>query len=235
MVKFHTFKTIVVVVRGFSEKRRARRVGLQGVAEIGQKLYEIGYDAMIYEQKHDGEIIPFARNRVREEVKDAIERRGVQFIAGIGFSYGAGKLRWAIDSFQNHPKLTAAVNPVTIPYTCYFDAFEPIGFVPASVSGRPVGSEYHLNFYQQVSNGFRGEPTNAAPPAITVNVDATCIVNAQLVLRPDWKPHMWFDKIPSLVNGVAKDGDTAYQVPPCDAVPQVTVTGAGLPAKVPNR
>lgn len=209
-VKFHTFNTLIFCIHGFTQGRDPTI----GVGQLADRLRKIGFDAFLYRENQGGRSI-FSSNHVRPQCEEAIEKRGVTYLAGIGYSYGGWKTWGVFHELNNHPLL--ANGTVTVPYTCYFDA---IHCVADAEQDRPPRSLYHVNFYERIS-ALQGNVTLGGTATDTINILADCEVQ-HFANR-----HIWFDQVNDLLNAVV-DGtskaDATLSIPAAPPAPPCSGT-----------
>lgn len=179
-LRFHTFKSIVVGLSGFTgdapedPRDDLELIKLSGMYDLATKVYERGYDVYYYNENEvksgpDDLTSPTGTGAAFNEVLAAHQGNGTNFqrfvtqVGLFGHSRGGGSVRdlaWRING---------SVPGLTIEYTAYVDAIKNGG---ATAERRfPTGSKFHDNYYQKLLDGFPdGDKTTLeVPPSAWVN------------------------------------------------------------------
>ncbi len=165
-LRFSPFNSLVIVFGGRSQQPAdpVQHPGAEGMFQTAIDLYREGYDVRMYNEKTgaDGDGNGLAYN----EIRDAVNMRGVTHLAVLGYSHGGGStydLSQAL--FENSTgERSDIVRDFSLDFTAYVDAVKDsdrgadIQFVPED--RRPINTGYHLNQYQRT--GFlHGTLSNA--------------------------------------------------------------------------
>lgn len=147
-IRLKAFASLVVVLGGefqHPEKYEPSNGALCsstgcGIFDLGYFLYSDGYDAMIFDEDDVEDLS--GKGRVFDSIKDAVENRGVNDIAIIGYSHGGGATFFlSVALFSQNLGGT-----FSLAFTAYVDAVRSGTLVPEIY--RPILSQYHLNIFQ---------------------------------------------------------------------------------------
>lgn len=162
-IVFHTFKSDVIVVGGAFQDPKS----LQGVFGMAVTLYQQGYDVHPYRDtavNKAGTGADFGQPAAYDEVRSAIQQRGVENIAMVGMSYGGGAVHDLAAAIDKNPFLRGRLQ-----YTAYVDAVEHYSLPPRSERRLPPGSKFHDNLYQKNDPAVHGDSVPGAARNIDVS------------------------------------------------------------------
>lgn len=153
-VVFHSFKSVVIAIGGYSQDPASVGDPTLGVFTIATKLYQQGYDVHMY--AHD-QVSSSGAGAAYNEVVAAVTWRNVDYVAIYGFSWGGGATYELAKGLQANASIQGQY---TLPYTAYIDAIthNSIG----SERRLPAASQYHDNIYQRRDWLLRGNSVSGA-------------------------------------------------------------------------
>jgi hypothetical protein len=170
-VTFHTFRSDVVVLGGQGQRPEdlAQNASNYGTFQNAVLLYQLGYDVHMYDQA----LVNFGLNSysglgpVRDEILNAVNRRGVTNLAVFGYSYGGGAT-YRLAERLAQDRDAGVIGSYTLAFTAYIDGVREYPTPLASETRRPQRSLYHLNYYETNTWYLRGAFVDGA-----TNVDVT--------------------------------------------------------------
>lgn len=128
---------------------------------MAMSLYDDGYDVHAYEAT-SGNV-----DAAAQEVRAAVDRRGVTQVAMLGHSYGGGAIYEVAAALATTPP----AGTWSIVFTAYQDAIE-LDSLMVPVSQLPAGTMYHVNYYQ-TNPGLTNPVGMAITGAVNVYLGAT--------------------------------------------------------------
>ncbi|MEX2120876.1 MAG: cadherin-like domain-containing protein [Pirellulales bacterium] len=156
-----TFVPFTSVVIAFGGNTNIPLDPSDGVYVMSQKLYDEGYDVHAYSE----EDVDAAAQLPLNEVRSAVDERGVTHVAIFGYSQGGGATYVLSEQLAANPP----AGTYGIAFTAYIDAIEHDW--STAEQRFPIGSTYHVNYYQRIDLLLTGNAVG--PPAIDVNVSNT--------------------------------------------------------------
>lgn len=170
-VAFHSFRSIVVAIGGFTEDPRQFGDPNLGVFTMAGTLYSQGYDVHLFSEN---QVPPTGLGVVYNEIVSAVHDRNAAHVAIYGHSWGAGATYELSRALQANRDLRR--DGYRLDYTGYIDAIHHgnIEHITAkdvkSERRKPAGTHYHDNYYQRLDPFLRG---NSVLFAHNVNVNKT--------------------------------------------------------------
>ncbi len=160
-VHFYAFTSIVIALGGRNQVPNDPPDPREGMFFVAVDLYNEGYDVHMYDEEtvdsNNGGGPAF------EEVRSAVQERDVTQVAIFGYSYGGG----ATYNLSNRLIGDGIVGAIS--YTAYCDAVTPPEPSIAQENRRPVGSSFHVNYYQE--NGLFELGGGPTVPAADIDDD----------------------------------------------------------------
>jgi hypothetical protein len=160
-IKFVPFTSVVIVLGGHGQDPDDPTDPNFGTFQSAIDLYVDGYDVHMYNENN----VASGSGVVYDEVVTAVQKRGVSNLAIFGYSQGGGAT-YVLDSALTMNK--AAIGNFSIVYTAYIDGVRHTG--PSPEDRRPIGTGYHVNYWQSLPSG----PLNllgTSIPAANVDID----------------------------------------------------------------
>ncbi|HWL92633.1 MAG TPA: hypothetical protein VNT79_03790 [Phycisphaerae bacterium] len=143
VLRFHTFRSIVMALGGEDQAPAVPVDPNQGTFVLAIDLYRQGYDVHMHDEDHvaaDGLGTAYA------EVVDAVSHRMVDEVSIFGYSHGGGSTHDLADRLDQD---RAGIGVFEIVVTSYVDAVEnDSDFDLSRELRRPPSSGYHANHYQ---------------------------------------------------------------------------------------
>ena len=159
---FYAFTSLVIGLGGEDQEPTDPADPNHGIYQLALALIAQGYDTHLYDEdlvSADG------TGAVYDKILSAVTERGVSQVALFGYSHGAGSIYHLSERFSAQ----GVTNFVPV-YTAYVDAVRNNSDIDtAQELRRPVGSLYHVNYYQEGNFfqdlGLDGGPTIDPPGA----------------------------------------------------------------------
>ena len=151
-----------------------------GISALALATYLNGYDVHLYDEPDAGET-PNTEGVAFEEIGAAVEHRGVTSVAIIGYSHGGGS------TYRISERMDADATTFNLAFTAYIDAItQPLGNITAE-DRRPVGSVFHINYFQVAQgNDFPlyldGAPSTPAGAGFEDNVDDPTVTESHTTI-----------------------------------------------------
>lgn len=167
-INLFSFTSLVIGLHGEFQFPTDPPFGVnEGISVLAIALHELGYDSHMYDED---DVAADGSGAVYDEIVDAIQNRGVTEIAMYGFSHGGGSLYDLTERLDNN---SGSIGPFAVPYTGYIDGIENDGTFDLDAEVRlPIGSAYHVNYYQ--NNIFTiGLIWGDSVPGASVDVNVT--------------------------------------------------------------
>jgi len=161
-VTFHSFQSDVIVIGGNTQNPANVGDPRLGVFTTSLTLYQQGYDVHLY--SHD-QVQSSGQGRAFNEVKNAVQKRNVDYVAILGYSWGGGATYQLSAGLKGDASLAGQFQ---LKYTAYIDGIQH-GWI-SSETRFPLNSLYHDNLYQRKDWLLRG---NSVAGAANVNVTNT--------------------------------------------------------------
>jgi hypothetical protein len=154
-----TYSTFTSVTNAFvgEHQTAGNRTVSPGVNDwVAGELSE-GYDVHVWDDGHDwfsrDEADEWGRGPAYDELVNAVNYRGVNKLALIGYSHGGGtvyNVSWRINKNYEDSKGKTFLNTRQLVFTSYIDAVSNSNyFNPSEENRKPPGSLFHLNQYQE--------------------------------------------------------------------------------------
>jgi hypothetical protein len=138
-IHFYPFTSVVVFFEG--EFGVPSDPPGSGISTLALAAYTNGYDVHVYDEPDIGET-PNTEDTAFAEIDSAVENRGVTAVATIGYSHGGGS------TYRISVRMNADATAFNLAFTAYIDAItQPLLNLTAE-DRRPVGSAFHVNYYQ---------------------------------------------------------------------------------------
>lgn len=175
---FRVIHSIVVVLGGWNQEPElydsrnplACSENGCGIFALGEELYRYGYDVWLFDEE---EVNFFGYGGAYDAVRQAVEHRGVQEVAIIGYSWGGGSVNNLASALERDGD--EFLGNFALVFTSYVDAVS--SYISAPEYGRPSRSLYHLNQFQVHASCYLllpcGGPTLSVPGAVTRNIYVT--------------------------------------------------------------
>jgi hypothetical protein len=161
-VVFHSFQSDVIAIGGNQQNPALVGDPRLGVFTIGLALYQQGYDVHLYSYNS---VASTGKGAAFDEVKSAVLKRNVDYVAILGYSWGGGATYQLAAGLNADAALKGQYR---LQYTAYIDGIKRGGI--GAETRLPVGTAYHDNLYQRKDRLIKG---NAVNGAVNVNVTAT--------------------------------------------------------------
>ena len=177
-VHFYPFSSVVVLFEGEFGVPSDPPGG--GISTLALAAYTNGYDVHVYDEPDLFET-PNTEDAAFAEIDSAVENRGVTAVAIIGYSHGGGS------TYNVSVRLDADATAFNLAFTAYIDAIsQPLANMTAE-NRRPVGSAFHVNYYQVAQgNDFPlyldGTPSVPAGAGFEDNVDDPTITESHTTI-----------------------------------------------------
>ena len=160
-IHFYPFTSIVIVFGGeFQDTVTDPPPTGAMIYSVATRLFQGGYDAHMYEEPDDDDIVN-TEDSAFNEIASAVNMRQVNAVAVIGYSHGGGST-WRVAH-----RLSTENPPIGLSFTAYVDAIVQ-GSIYMAETRYPTNSAYHANYYQVDLFGLSGAPT-AEPPLVATN------------------------------------------------------------------
>jgi len=165
-VLFYPFTSVVIALGGENQSPSDPPDPNHGMFNVARDLHAMGYDVHMYDED---DVSSSGAGRAYDEVVRAVAQRGIGVVSIFGYSHGGGS---TYDLAERLAINAGSIGSFAIPYTAYVDAIENDSDIDIeSERRRPIGSAYHVNYYQRADFFIRG---NSVPGAdVDVNVNAT--------------------------------------------------------------
>ena len=165
-VLFYPFTSVVIALGGENQSPGDPPDSNHGMFNVARDLYAMGYDVHMYDED---DVSSSGAGPAYDEVVRAVAQRGIGVVSIFGYSHGGGS---TFDLAERLAINAGSIGSFTIPYTAYVDAIENDSDIDIeSERRRPIGSAYHVNYYQREDFFIRG---NSVPGAdVDVNVNST--------------------------------------------------------------
>lgn len=166
-IHFYPFSNVVVLFEG--EFGVPSDPPGSGISTLALSAYTNGYDVHVYDEPDIGET-PNTENAAFAEIDSAVEDRGVTAVAVIGYSHGGGS------TYRISERMDADATAFNLVFTAYIDAItQPLLNITAE-ERRPVGSAFHVNYFQVAQWNdspmfLDGAPSTPAGAGFEDNVD----------------------------------------------------------------
>ncbi|MBM9521249.1 hypothetical protein JWG39_15620 [Desulforhopalus vacuolatus] len=246
-ITFHPFDNIVVVISGekqdpfkpitindSGEVNGPLDGDCYGLSQISYDLLQMGYDVH-YVEEPDG--VGYADlsttdntepgsteslESVLNEIVDGINNRSVTKIGMIGYSHGGGSV---YDLAKDLSDIDFGDTDKYKLFTAYIDAVEQARVTSMAETRRPIGSDYHLNLYEnnQIS------PTEGGPGEDTTQSG----FERNVTLEEDWGTdlvHGTIDNSPEVEARVLKEITALF---PLDTTSDEDIILAGVSTVIP--
>jgi cysteine-rich repeat protein len=165
-VLFRPFTSIVIALGGENQVPSDPPDSNHGVFNIARDLYAMGYDVHMYDED---DVSSSGAGAAYDEVVRAISQRGIGIVSVFGYSHGGGS---TYDLLERLAINAGSVGSYVLPYTAYIDGIENDSDIDIESERRlPIGTQYHVNYYQREDFFIRGN--SVAGSAVDVNVSST--------------------------------------------------------------
>ncbi len=179
-LRFSPFDSLVIVIGG-RKQYPADPINdpSHGIFRLAIDLYRReGYDVRMYQEKDDVKGNA-AKGAAIKEIRNAVNDRGVQNIAMIGYSQGGGSVYDLSDRISREVGGAESQfnNEFSLVFTAYVDAVTDndtpgdLTFIPER--RRPVSTEFHINQYQTLRISDPLTALHGAPSRANREIDRT--------------------------------------------------------------
>ena len=168
-IRFSPFTSIVIALGGENQVPTDPADSNFGVFGLAINLYQQGYDVHMYDEDNVGNN---GAGAVYNEIVRAVQKRNVSQVAIYGYSHGGGSTYDLAERLYNN---RSTIGVFTVPFTAYIDAIEnDSDFDTDQERRRPLGTAYHVNYYQEGTMGdgwLDGGPILPPGADYEINVD----------------------------------------------------------------
>lgn len=177
-VHFYPFTSVVVLFEG--EFGVPSDPPGSGISTLALAAYTNGYDVHLYDEP-DIFQSPNDEDRAFAEIDSAVENRGVTAVAVIGYSHGGGS------AYRISDRMDDDATVFNLAFTAYIDAItQPLANITAE-DRRPVGSTFHVNYYQVAQWNdaplfLDGTPSTPAGAGFEDNVDDPTVTESHTTI-----------------------------------------------------
>lgn len=154
-VVFHSFQSIVVAIGGNTQNPANFGDPRLGIFTVGGTLYQQGYDVHLFAH---GQVSSSGQGAARNEVATGVVSRNVNYVAILGYSWGAGATYELAAGLSADPQL---IGQYELKYTAYVDGIRHDSFFTAE-RRKPVATQYHDNIYQRRDWLLKGDSVTGA-------------------------------------------------------------------------
>jgi hypothetical protein len=167
-IQFYPFTSIIIALGGEGQGPSDPPDPNHGVFNIAKSLYTQGYDVHMYDEDN---VNSSGAGATYDEVVSAVQRRGIGIVSIFGYSHGGGS---TYDLSERLDINRASIGTFTMPYSAYIDGIEnDSDFDLDSERRRPLGSAYHVNYYQRSDFLIRGNSITTGGAEVDINVTST--------------------------------------------------------------
>jgi|GEM_PF-1971641 len=169
-LRFHTFRSVVFALGGEDQVPSVPVDFNQGTFVVGVALYQLGYDAYLYDEDN---VVANGTGAVYNEAVNAVANRFVEEVAFFGYSHGGGS---TYDLAERLDIDRAGIGNFEITFTSYADSVgNNSDFDISQETRRPPSTGFHANHYQVGSFAdffLDGGPVvNSQPGTTGLNVE----------------------------------------------------------------
>lgn len=171
-ISFYTFNSMILVFGGWRQNPQNYDDPDAGSFDIGYRLFLAGYNVYIYSETE----VPWGQpgtGLAATDLVNAIKTRNISKVGICGYSYGGGSTYRLCEYLFNN---SSNIGPFDVDFTAYIDAINSAPALIIAEDRFPLGSSYHVNYYQTVDKLLRGTyVTGADTNQMIQNVDHTTI------------------------------------------------------------
>jgi hypothetical protein len=153
-VVFHSFQSLVVAIGGNSQNPANFGDSRLGIFTVGGTLYQRGYDVQLF--SHD-KVNSLGQGAALNEVACGVLNRNVNYVAILGYSWGAGATYELAAGLKADARLTGQYE---LKYTAYVDGIRH--YTLSAERRLPALTRYHDNIYQRRDWLLRGDSVTGA-------------------------------------------------------------------------
>ncbi len=167
-IQFYPFTSVIIALGGEGQGPTDPPDPNHGAFNIAKTLYTQGYDVHMYDEDN---VSSSGAGAAYNEVVSAVQRRGIGIVSIFGYSHGGGS---TYDLAERLDINRASIGTFTMPYSAYIDGIENDSDIDLdSERRRPLGSAYHVNYYQRNDFLIKGNSITTGGAEVDVNVTST--------------------------------------------------------------
>ncbi|MDX2171118.1 MAG: hypothetical protein SF182_28880 [Deltaproteobacteria bacterium] len=165
-IHFYPFTSVIIALGGEGQGPSDPPDSNHGVFNIAKTLYTQGYDVHMYDEDN---VSSSGAGAAYDEVVRAVQQRGIGIVSIFGYSHGGGS---TYDLSERLDINRASIGTFTMPYSAYIDGIENDSDIDLdSERRRPLGSAYHVNYYQRGDFLIKGNSITTGGAEVDVNVN----------------------------------------------------------------